>query len=74
MAQYHRVSVVEREALSRMLAAGASLQAIGQPRLDPCEVCSLASTICLPARHLCPSRFIPIASRGLERRCKCVRR
>ena len=30
MAQYHRLSLVEREELSRMLAAGASLRAIGQ--------------------------------------------
>jgi hypothetical protein len=29
MAQYHRLSLVEREELSRMLAAGASLRAIG---------------------------------------------
>ena len=30
MAQYHRLSLVEREELSRMLAAGSSLRAIGQ--------------------------------------------
>ena len=30
MAQYHRLSLIEREELSRMLAAGASLRAIGQ--------------------------------------------
>jgi IS30 family transposase len=30
MAQYHRLSLVEREVLSRLLAAGASLRAIGQ--------------------------------------------
>ena len=30
MAQYHRLSLVEREELRRMLAAGASLRAIGQ--------------------------------------------
>ena len=30
MAQYHRLSLIEREELSRMLAVGASLRAIGQ--------------------------------------------
>ena len=30
MAQYHRLSLVEREELSRMLAAGSSLRTIGQ--------------------------------------------
>ena len=30
MAPYHRLSLIEREELSRMLAAGASLRAIGQ--------------------------------------------
>ena len=30
MVRYHRLSLMEREELSRMLAAGSSLRAIGQ--------------------------------------------